>query len=101
MYMHQHSLKLALGLSGKNANRMPADFAIPRDKAVEVEGVKVYVTLPHKGRSGGKAFGHRVRAICPECGQDFSAGHLFEHRGAKHGVKAAYRPTLIAEEIVR
>lgn len=86
MYMHQASLKRALGLSEKLIGKMPADFELgPR----EINGVWVYITKGSTGgnRSAGK---HRVRAICPECGKHMSAGRLFQHRRV-HGVKSDFR----------
>ena len=87
MYMHEKSLKRALGLDAKDVKRMPADLELPPQR---IDGVMVYITTPNKGPKGKSQFGHRVMAICPECGKHVSAGRMFQHRKV-HGVKSDWR----------
>jgi hypothetical protein len=68
-----NELRQLLGLPDKA--KLPAE-GLP---ARTVQGITIFVrpAPPSRGiRGGGK---HRVRAICPECSKDVSAGRLQQH----------------------
>ena len=86
MYYHQHKLKKILGVPAEFMAHMPADFSMA---AQVVDGVEVYVAPSNRGVDGRSQFGHRVRAICPHCRKDMSAGRYFQH-APTHGIKCTW-----------
>lgn len=64
-------LKTMLGLDPKA--KLPAD-GMP---AQEIQGYTVYIR-PLDAKSSARRV-HRVRAICPRCKKDLSAGRLHQH----------------------
>ncbi len=82
---HSHHMKAILGLSAKA--KLPAEGVAPQMISAHVtspsgigEGitrVKVWVAPLDPTRSARRV--HRVRAECPRCLKEMSAGRLFSH----------------------
>ncbi len=69
---HSHHVKAMLGLN-VNAH-LPAAGLAPQ----VIQGIVVYVAPLDPTRSARRT--HRVRAVCPDCAKDMSAGRLHQHR---------------------
>ena len=64
-----------LALLGLDPDKhIPAAGLPPRD----IQGITVYVRPLDPNRNRRRKL-HRVRALCPTCGKDVSAGRLFQH----------------------
>lgn len=66
-----HGVKILLGLDPDA--KLPAEGMAPR----LIQGVQIYVRPLDPKTSRRRV--HRVRAICPDCGADISAGRLHQH----------------------
>jgi hypothetical protein len=64
-------MRTMLGLPPKA--KLPAEGMLPRD----IQGFSVYVAPLDPARRRRR--GHRVRAICPRCHVDISAGRVMQH----------------------
>lgn len=81
--LHSDQMKILLGLPPKA--KLPAEGMDP----CYIQGVRVWVNpLPPHGNRMHAGF-HRVRAQCPHCGEDMSAGRLNQHV-CNDGAKAAW-----------
>lgn len=57
--------------------KLPVEGMPPRN----IQGWTVYVRpLPPRGDSRRRRCAHRVRAICPKCRKDISAGRTHQHK---------------------
>lgn len=72
-HAHSSEVRELLGLGPKA--KLPLDGMPAR----YIDGVKVWVNphMPHA--SGRKSSVHRVRCMCPDCGQELSLGRLHQH----------------------
>lgn len=68
---HSSQIKILLGLDQKA--KLPKEGMPVR----EIQGIKVFVAPLDPARSRRRL--HRVRAICPACGMEMSAGRLHQH----------------------
>lgn len=68
--MSHWRLKEALGFKGNW--KMPSDFTLP---ITMVGDTQVYITASKQPR-----WGHRVMAICNDCGKHVPAGRMHQHK---------------------
>lgn len=72
---HSNGMKILFGLNPKQ--KWPAE-GLP---ARTINGIKIWVNpLQGEKPNHGKRHTHRVRAKCPYCGQEMSAGRINQHR---------------------
>lgn len=83
--IHSHHLRTLIGLS--DTKHMPAEGMAPvfvdaeqRNGKTLIAYVKVKVWLDPLKPVRNKERGHRMRAQCPFCLANVSAGRLFQHR---------------------
>ena len=78
--MQSHHVKQLLGIKGK----LPVDAS--GYGPWNIQGWQVYILGLAEARKAGLF--HRVRAICPDCGADISAGRTHQHKCTFEGLQA-------------